>query len=121
MRPPSHLAEAITAQPACLVDTPISLSSSVLNATALNLAFALSSAVESATLYAGVVARPLLPSGVLAAPLVTAPLPPGAASYTLDLAAVGGGSIPVYWQVVVRGCVNTQMVASDVQLAVSPV
>lgn len=109
-------AAAIVSPPTCLVDAPGNLSSLLVNASSLKLSFSLSAAVEVATLYAGVVSRPLLPSGRLAAPLFSAPLDPHASTFMLDLALVGGGALSVYWQVEVRGCGASQTVIADVQV-----
>lgn len=103
--------------PACLVDSPRNLSSQPINATALLIAFELSPNTETATLIAGVVSSPLLPSGALAAPAVSVNLQPGDDSYVLGLDGLGGGALPVYWQVLAGGCGATQMVVTDVQVA----
>ena len=120
------LATVVATPPACLVDAATELRAVKLNATAYTLQWQQGGvplaplgtvAVESQRVLASNVAA-LLPSGALAAPtLLDVVLGAGASSAALTLKADASLRL-VRWQVVARGCRNTQQVTGDVEMLV---
>jgi len=103
--------------PACLTGAPLGLASTRLNATAWQLKWTPGADTDAQTVVVSVTGAPLLPSGQLAAPILTIPLPAGGSSFTLVLPGALG---PLYWQVVAMGCGGGQAAVADVvQLAAS--
>lgn len=101
--------------PDCLVDSANYFGSTLLNSTFVLLQFTLGSDTDSAVLNIGIINNVFLPSGELAATLLSIPLTNTATEYTLNLMDVGNGTVPIYWQITSNGC-TSQSIVSEVQI-----
>ena len=108
------LTKTVGTAPACLVDAATALQHTQINASAYTLQFTPGTGGESQRVLASAVAT-LLPSGALAAPtLLDVRLPAGAASAVLSINSSQPALQLVRWQVVSRGCEDTQQATGDV-------
>jgi len=108
------LAAALAAPPACLIDAPLALAATRVNATAFALAWAppRGAAPDSLTVIASSL-RETLPSGALAVADVGRAVVGGAATGALLSLPAGFDGRQVWWTVVARGCGGSQAVAAD--------
>jgi hypothetical protein len=110
---------ALLNQPLCLVDVAGGMEAQAVNASFIELSFVLGEDADAGVVDVGVVgaAAAWLPSGRMAAPLLSIPVGKGMTSVLVPTEAVGGGGMPVYWQVTSTGCGGGGgTVVSDVQV-----